>query len=307
MMGLDTLATLALAASLMAPALPKRTDWQGEPVMIRQASVAYGQVDADGKFTPQETLHSLQYIVVKEEKGYLQVNQEGKMVWVDKKDMVLLRDAPDHYTKMLDSDPNNATWYAYRGWANHRLKQSDKALKDYSEAIRIKPLVSAWHNNRGLIYADQKKYDEAIQDYTAAIDLNDENALSFRNRAVAYTRKKLYAKAVADFEKAVEIAPNIPFAQNGYAWILCTCPEDKVRDGKKALAHAKKACELTEFKNGGYLDTLAAAYAENGEWDKAVEWQEKAIKSGDFPLADIEAGKKRLELFKNKKAYRGDD
>ena len=307
MMGLDTLATLTLAATLMAPALPKRTDWQGEYVMTKKGSVAFGDLDADGKFTPVETLHSLQYIVVKEDKGFLQVNQEGKLVWISKTDMVLLKDAPAHYTKMLDEDPNNATWFAYRGWANHRLKQSDKALKDYSEAIRLKPRVSAWYNNRGLIYADQKKYDEAIQDYTAAIDLNDENALSYRNRAMAYTRKKQYDKAVADYAKGVELAPDVAYAQNGYAWVLCTCPDDKQRDGKKAVLHAKKACELTEFKNGGYLDTLAAAYAENGEWDKAVEWQEKALKSGDFPLADLEAGKKRLEMFKAKKPYRGDD
>lgn len=307
MMGLDALATLTLAATLMAPALPKRTDWKGEYVMIKKSSVDFGTLDADGTFTATDSLHSLQYIVTKEEKGYLQVNQEGKPVWVSKADMVLLKDAPDHYTKMLDGDPNNATWFAYRGWANHRLKMSDKALKDYSEAIRLKPRVSAWYNNRGLIYADQKKYDEAIQDYTAAIDLNDENALSYRNRAVAHTRKKQYDKAVADYAKAVEFAPGVAFAQNGYAWILCTCPDDKQRDGKKALIHAKKACELTEYKNGGYLDTLAAAYAENGEWAKAVEWQDKALKLGDFPLNDLEAGKKRLEMFKEKKPYRGDD
>ena len=306
-MSFDAFATLTLAFSLMAPALPKRNDWQGEYVMVKKESVDYGQLDSEGVFTPQGTLLSLHYMTVREDKGYLQLNQEGKLVWVAKADMVRLAEAPVHYTKMLEGDPNNATWFAYRGWANHRLKESEKAIKDYSEAIRLRPQASAWHNNRGLIYADLKKYDEAIQDYTAAIDLRDSNALSYRNRAVAYTRKKAYDKAVADYEKAVELAPGVAYAQNGYAWILSTCPEDKLRDGKKAVKHALKACELTEYKNGGYLDTLAAAYAENGEWAKAIEWQEKALKSKDFPVADIEAGRKRLELFKAKKPYRGDD
>jgi tetratricopeptide (TPR) repeat protein len=88
---------------------------------------------------------------------------------------------------------------------------------------------------------------------------------------------------------------------------LSTAPDDKVRDGKRAVEAAKKACELTSHKNGGFLDTLAAAYAEAGEFDKAVEWQEKALKAGDIPIADLNAARKRLEMFKQKKAYRGDE
>ena len=93
----------------------------------------------------------------------------------------------------------------------------------------------------------------------------------------------------------------------GLAWLLATAPDDKVRDGKRAVELAKTACELTEHKNGGYLDTLAAAYAEAGDFKNAVEWQEKAIKAGDMPIKDMDAAKKRLELFKNKKPYRGDE
>ena len=88
------------------------------------------------------------------------------------------------------------------------------------------------------------------------------------------------------------------------AWLLSTAPDAKVRDGKRALEAAKKACELTEYKNGGYLDTLAAAYAEAGDFEKAVEWQDKALKAGDIPVKDLDGARKRLELFKQKKPYR---
>jgi tetratricopeptide (TPR) repeat protein len=235
------------------------------------------------------------------------LTQEGKEIWVDKEDMVRLKDAPEHFTKMLESDPNNATWFAFRGWANIRLNKPELALKDYSEAIRLRPQASAWYNNRGLIYAELKKYDEAIQDYTAALDLDEDSVLAHRNRAVAYIKKKQFAKAVTDYERAVELKPEVAFPHNGLAWLLATAPDEKVRNGKKALDHAKIACELSDYKNGGYLDTLAAAYAEVGEFDKAIEWQEKALKAGDFPLNDLEAAKKRLELFKQKTPYRGDE
>jgi len=55
------------------------------------------------------------------------------------------------------------------------------------------------------------------------------------------------------------------------------------------------------------VDTLAAAYAEAGDFAKAVEWQEKALKAGDIPIKDMAAAKKRLELFKAKKAYRDEE
>lgn len=307
MYGPDLFATLALAASVMAPALPPRTDWVGEVVFVKKPGTVGGKVEPDGTFTPTGRLRSIQYVVVKDEKGRLQVNQEGKPVWVQKEDMVRLKDAVEHYTKMLDADPNNDTWFAFRGWARHRNGKTEEALKDYGEAIRLRPEAPAWYGNRGLIHLEAKKLDEALADFTAAVDLNPDNEVAYRHRAMAYTRKKDFAKAAEDFAKVVELSPDSAVGQNGLAWLLCTAPDDKVRDGKRAVEAAKKACELTEYKNGGYLDTLAAAYAEVGEFDKAVEWQDKAIKAGDLPVKDLDAAKKRLDLFKQKKPYRGDE
>jgi tetratricopeptide (TPR) repeat protein len=299
--------SLALAASINAPALPARTDWVGETVFIKKSSTPYGKLDTDGKFTPVGSLRSLQYRADKDEKGYIQVNQEGKPVWVHKEDLVRLKDAVDYYTKQLDEDPNNHTWFAFRGWARFRSGKTEEALKDYAEAIRLSPQAGSWYGNRGLIYLESKKYDEAISDFSTSIELYPDSEVSYRNRAMAYTRKKDFAKAAEDSAKVVELNPESPVGNNQLAWLLSTAPDNKVRDGKRAVEAAKKACDLTEYKNGGYLDTLAAAYAEVGEFDKAVEWQEKALKAGDLPIKDLDAAKKRLQMFKEKKPYRGDE
>jgi tetratricopeptide (TPR) repeat protein len=306
MFGPTALTTLALGAAVMAPALPARTDWVGETVFTRQPGVAHGQVGPDGKFEPVARLQSIQYVVVKDEKDRLQLTQNGKPVWVNKMDMVRLKDAVEHYTKMLDGDPSNDTWFAFRGWARHKNGQTAEGLKDYAEAIRLNPSAASWYSNRGLIHMEAKNVDDAIQDFSSAIELTPDREIPFRNRAMAYSRKKEWAKAAADYEKVVELSPESAVGQNGLAWLLCTAPDAKVRDGKRALEAAKKACELSEYKNGGYLDTLAAAHAEVGEFDKAVEWQEKALKAGDIPIKDMEAARARLELFKAKKAYRGE-
>jgi len=305
MFGPVSLAALALAASVMAPALPARTDWVGETVFAKQSGVAYGEVGPDGTFSPVARLRSIQYVVVKDEKGRLQVSQDGKPVWVSKEDMVRLKDAVEHYTKMLDGDPNNDTWYAFRGWARHKAGQTAEGLKDYAEAIRLKPTAAPWYSNRGLIHIEAKQVDDAIADFSSAIDLLP-SEIPYRNRAMAYSRKKDWAKAAEDYEKSVEINPDSAVGLNGLAWLLSTAPDDKVRDGKRALEAAKKACELTDHKNGGHLDTLAAAYAEVGEFARAVEWQEKALKAGDIPIKDLDAARQRLELYKAKKPYRGE-
>jgi Tetratricopeptide repeat len=306
MFGFNLIATVALASSVSAPALPPRTDWVGETVYIKKSEATYGRIEADGTFTPLGKVKSIQFTVQRDEKGYLQFSQEGKPIWVKKDDMVRQKDAVEHFTKMLDEDPSNDIWFAFRGWVRHRSGNTAEGLKDYAEAIRLKPTAAAWYGNRGLIYLESKKFDDAISDLTSAIELSPNNEVYYRNRALAHTRKKDWANAAEDYAKVVELNPESTTGLNGLAWLLCTAPDDKVRDGKRAVEAAKKVCELTENKNGGYLDTLAAAFAELGDFAKAVEWQEKALKAGDLPIKDMEAARQRLDLYKAKKPYRGE-
>ncbi len=105
-----------------------------------------------------------------------------------------------------------------------------------------------------------------------------------------------YDNAVADLDQALKIEPNNPDALNGRAWFRATCPVAKYRDGAQAVAAATKACEVTGNKEPGLLDTLAAAYAESGDFVSAMKWEIKAIELETDAKEKAEYGE-RLKLY----------
>jgi tetratricopeptide (TPR) repeat protein len=112
-----------------------------------------------------------------------------------------------------------------------------------------------------------------------------------------------YATALEIVNEAIEEDPGSAGAHNNKAWLLATCPADDVRDGPLAIKHAERACELTDYENFMFLDTLAAAHAEAGAFDEAVRYQRKAIDL--MPEGYVDEGfQDRLKLFELGRPYR---
>jgi Flp pilus assembly protein TadD len=74
----------------------------------------------------------------------------------------------------------------------------------------------------------------------------------------------------------MEISPGFARAWDNYAWLLATCDDPVIRDTTRAVSMAKRACELTNMNDWTCLSTLAAAYAEAGDFDQAARWAEKS-------------------------------
>jgi Flp pilus assembly protein TadD len=207
------------------------------------------------------------------------------------------------FADSLRLDPKNPKTYMNRGRFLLAQGEYDKAIADFDEAIRLEPNNGHAYTNRAGVWNEKDEYDKAIADANQAIRLDAKDVLALMNRAIALAAKGQYDKAIADLNEVLQIDPTMMEAYNGLAWIQATCPDERYRDGKKAFANASTAYKLSKGLVAHPVDSLAAAYAENGDFQHACQWQAKAIE-----LAGTEAEKKdgrsRLELYKSGKPYR---
>jgi tetratricopeptide (TPR) repeat protein len=213
------------------------------------------------------------------------------------------KEAIADYSAALWIEPNNSATYANRGYAFWRNGESAAAKVDFEKAIELDPANTYALIGRGSIRATKKEFDDSIADFNECLRLDPKDVESLLGRANTYGMMKEYEKQIADYREAIGLAPDHSMAHNNLAWTLATCPEEKYRDGKAAVDEATKAVELTQNKQGEFIDTLAAAYAEKGDFDKAAEYQQKAI-----DLVEDEKVRKdmraRLEMFRKHEAYR---
>jgi tetratricopeptide (TPR) repeat protein len=137
----------------------------------------------------------------------------------------------------------------------------------------------AWiaHNLLGAELAAQNKLDEAMEQYSIAIRLNPNHAEAHHNLGTALAIRGDFAGALEHLRAACKLNPNLLIAANTLAWILSTHPDPKLRNGAEAVRLSRHAVELTDEKNINALETLAAAYAESGNFREAIQTAKKGI------------------------------
>lgn len=179
----------------------------------------------------------------------------------------------------------------------------DELLAYFTDAIQRDAQDDWAYYGRARVHLAMTNQSKAIADFDQAIAINPRHSLAIYWRGSTHSAMKQYQQAVADFTAAYELEPHNPLFGNGLAWLLATCPDGRYRDGKKAVEAANRSNESTEYRNYAFLDTLAAAYAEAGQFPEAVKWQQKAIE----PIVD-EAVKRdfqsRLNLYRANRPYR---
>jgi serine/threonine protein kinase len=181
----------------------------------------------------------------------------------------------------------------------------EEAIRYYEAALRIQPDHYDSLFFLDICLARSGRMAESIRVYSTCIALRPDSILLYRNRACTYCNLGQHAAAAADYAAMIRVARND--AQrvdgiNGLAWILATATDDSVRDGQRAISLATEACKITDFSRPNVLSTLAAAYAETGQWDQAIKWSTKAIELTQS--VQQERLKQELASYQEKKPWR---
>ena len=110
-----------------------------------------------------------------------------------------------------------------------------------------------------------------------------------------------FKDAIIQYDRAYRASPDSIDVQNNLAWILATCPDKDLRDAPRAVTLAEQAARSTNYADASTLDTLAAAYAESGAFEKAVMTERKAIEL--TPATSRSDLQRRLDLYLSGQPY----
>ncbi len=172
----------------------------------------------------------------------------------------------------------------------------------FQKALQIQPDFVNAHFNLGNALQGQGKIEAAIDHYQQALRIKPDYAQAHYSLGMTLQRQGKIEAAVRHYQRALDSNEKFPQALNSLAWILATHPNAELRDGSQAVELAERSCALTGHQVVDPLDTLAAAYAESGNFEQAQRWQEKALQIAPATRQAVLAA--RSKLYQQGQPYR---
>jgi tetratricopeptide (TPR) repeat protein len=206
------------------------------------------------------------------------------------------------FSIVINMDPKFAKAWYNRAELKYDQGDYSGALQDYDQAISLNSNDAGFFNSRGHANYRLNRVRDAIRDYSQAVRIDPGDAAMLVNRGDAYRDQGAFGPAAADFREAIRINPKLGRAYLSAAWLMATCPDSKFRDPEKAVAAAEKALDLDGDKDYRYLDTLAAAQANAGQFDLAKTTIAKALAAA--PKSESSRVRQRSQLYESGRAYR---
>ena len=201
-----------------------------------------------------------------------------------------LEDAIACYRKALELKPDNAMACYNLGVAYFRKGDFDQASFYYQKALDIHPDYPDAYDQLGNTQLRKGEIDAAIASWERSLNNQPENIATRNNLAIVLAQRGHLREAVAQWEKVLDVDPGNVDAQNALAWIFAASPEEKIRNGTRAVRFAEGAVRSSAGKSSAILRTLAAAYAESSRFAEAIRTGEQAMQMAEsehqFDLRD---------------------
>lgn len=186
-------------------------------------------------------------------------------------------EAMAHYQTALEIQPDSVMVHCGLGNLLAVSGQVDEAIAHYQTALEINPNLAGAHNDLGMALARRGQGDEAITHYEKAVKINPNEMAARRNLEVAQSERESILTAIAERRELLRSHPKDANLLNETALLLATVPHASARNGQEAVELAQRAIALSDGKRPEIIGTLAAAYAETGQFAEAVQTASKAV------------------------------
>lgn len=216
------------------------------------------------------------------------------------------RSAIRHFSEVVRLRPDYLTGRIDLGSALLKDDETEQAIEHYRAALKIDADSAKAHNLLGVALLRKEEVNEAIPHLRRALALDQEYVAAHKHLALALEQKERFGEAISHYRVAANLRTDDYEIYNNLAWLLATCPDDHLRDGSEAVRLAERACELTRGRVVNCIGTLAAAYAEAGDFSEAVATAERARQAAaDEGLSGLELDlAERASLYKSRRPSR---
>jgi tetratricopeptide (TPR) repeat protein len=212
-----------------------------------------------------------------------------------------------NFTTVIQFDPTNTLAILNRASAYRAKGEYENSIGDLNKYILLNPTNDLAFKNRAADFQAIGEIDKAISDWSEGLRLNPNDALAaiaFVMRGDCYGRKQQFDASLKDYYQAIRVDSKCDSAWNALGWLRATCPVDSMRDGKEAVEAATKACEFSNWMKWRRVDTLAAAFAEVGDFQQAIKFQEQALGLNGANEKERKEMESRLALYQAQKPFR---
>lgn len=215
----------------------------------------------------------------------------------------LYADAAAEYHKAIAAAPDSAPVHYNLGIVLARLGDLDAAAVEFERATELDPGLAAAHSSLAHVRLTQGRKAEAADSYRRAVRANPRSVRDRASLATLLMKNGSFHEAARLLEEALMIDPNDVISLVSLSQVLSLSPYKELRDGKRAVQLAERAIKIEGGNDPSLFRTLAAAYAEAGDFEAAVRAEERALAGVREAGLPTGLDEKALSLYKEGRPY----
>ena len=249
-------------------------------------------------------------------------------------------EAADQYREAIRMRPTLSDAHNNLGVLLLRSQQLDEAIRYFQQALKVDPDFTGARGNLGIALLARGRFEEGVAQFQQMLETEPDSVLGHLRLGMALQTQGRVEEAIRHYRRALRIEPHSEhsgslhytlgtafkglgrprdairhleeamrlkegwYAPNALAWVLATEADNALRNPRRAVELAQRAAQLTQHADPDVLDTLAAAYAANRQFDQALSTAERALKGTREDPALVRQLELRIQLYKQRQPFR---